>query len=174
MRFLPPTGIEKDQIDRTEEIPALIEQFLFNLIFGAARRLQNPSSGLVVERFAEKGHGAIEMVQVQFFGSREPISFPPAFRRPITARCEQPMDHGQIDRALDHSTGNLVQLPHHRACSDGPLFGHDGLFATLSAGSAFVSKTPFFRSRNLLGARIKSHRNGPFGTRHQRQQTITA
>ena len=55
-------GIEKDQVDRAEQIPALIEQFLFDLIFGASRCLQNSNSGIVVQRFAQKGHGAIEMV----------------------------------------------------------------------------------------------------------------
>src|SRR5881396_3841721 len=78
-------GIEKHQFDRAEEIPALLEEVLFNLIFGAARRVQNPSPGLIVERFAQKGHGPIEVVEFQFLGSREPIGLAPSLRSPITA-----------------------------------------------------------------------------------------
>jgi len=32
----------------------------------------------------------------------------------------------------EHWTGNPVQLPHHRACSEGRFSSRDGLFATLS------------------------------------------
>jgi hypothetical protein len=39
-----------------------------------------------------------------------------------------------IDRYLrdetEHSTGNLVHLHHHHACSTDRFFGHDWLFAT--------------------------------------------
>ena len=62
-------GIEKHQIDPAEEIPALIEEFLFHLIFGAARRVQNPSARLL-QRLAQECHGPIQMVQSQIFGPR--------------------------------------------------------------------------------------------------------
>jgi hypothetical protein len=40
----------------------LLKQFLLDPIFGATWRLQNPSAGLVLERFAQESHGAIEMM----------------------------------------------------------------------------------------------------------------
>ena len=63
-------GVEENQVNRAEKIPPLPEEFLLNPVFGAAGRLQDPSTGLVFERFAQKGHGAIQVVQVQRFGAR--------------------------------------------------------------------------------------------------------
>src|SRR3974390_1363055 len=70
--------VEEDQVNRAEQIPALFEKFLLNAIFAAAGCLQNRSGRLLLERLAQERHGAVEMVQIERFGARQPIALAPA------------------------------------------------------------------------------------------------
>jgi hypothetical protein len=54
-------GVEKDDVECAEEIPAPMKQLFFHDVFGAAR--QESAIHLVLDLFTQKGHGAVEMME---------------------------------------------------------------------------------------------------------------
>ena len=51
-------------------------------------------------RLAQKGHGPVQVVQLQRLDAWDPVVVSPSLRGPITPRPEQAMQHGQEDRPL--------------------------------------------------------------------------
>ena len=94
-------GIEEHQLQGGEQIPGLGEKSLFDQVLHTARR-EGRGAGLLPfrQRLAQPSHGAVEVVQLQPFGSGDGVTFPPDFGGAVTAGSEQPVQHRQEDRPL--------------------------------------------------------------------------
>ena len=92
-------GIEEHEIHLAEEIPALIEESLFDPVFHASGATQ--CGRLRFDGFAQERHGAIQVMEIEFVGAGDTVLFTPTFGGAVATRCKESMEHSQIDGALD-------------------------------------------------------------------------
>ncbi len=103
-------GVEEDQIDLREQVAPPLKERLLDPVLHAPRAAQCRT--LLGQRFVQKRHGPIQMVQLQPVGASNAIRLAPALRRPITAGGKQPVQHRQVDCPLHiEPVASLPQQP---------------------------------------------------------------
>jgi hypothetical protein len=94
------SGVEKHQLKLAEQIPPHFEQVFFNqILIAPGRKIRG--AGLIRQRFSQKGHGAVKMVQLKLIGTANGVISSPAIAVPVGAGCHESMQHGEKQSPLD-------------------------------------------------------------------------
>jgi hypothetical protein len=85
-----------------EQVAAALEDSFFDAVLGAQRH-QSRRAALLLrrQRFAEPGHGAIEVVEVEVGGAVQQIVVFPLVGGAVTTWLEQAVQHREEDRAFN-------------------------------------------------------------------------
>src|SRR5438309_3734069 len=95
-------GIEEDELEIGEEVTSACEEILLDSVLGAARCERRLVRLLILgQLFAEPGHGAVQVMELQRFAPVDLVVGLPLVGGPVAAGCEQAMQDGQEDRPLD-------------------------------------------------------------------------
>jgi hypothetical protein len=88
-------GVEKDQVQSGEQVSLAPEEAFLDEILGASRT-ERSGVFLILDLFAQEGHGSVEMMQPQIFRPRNHIVAQPLAARPVRSTHHEPMkDRGE-------------------------------------------------------------------------------
>src|SRR5215207_312890 len=95
-------GVEEDQLQIAEEVPAVVEDPLLDPVLEAAGCERRLARLLVVgQLLTEPGHGPVEVMELQGVTPLDLVVLLPLVGGPVAARGEEAMQDGQEDRPLD-------------------------------------------------------------------------
>ncbi len=94
-------GVHEHEVEPAEQIAPHREQALLDEVLHAARR-EGGAAGLLLSRevFAEPGHGAVEMVEIEVLGAFDAEILAPAVGGAIGTATDEPVQDGQEHRPL--------------------------------------------------------------------------
>ena len=92
-------GVEKDQVQLTEQVVAQREQPLLDAVLGGARGKAAPA--LVSQFVAQPAHGAVELMQLEITDAIDDQPMAPLLGGAVGAGVEQPVQHGEKDGAFE-------------------------------------------------------------------------
>ena len=95
-------GVEEHDVQIGEQVAAAREQRLLDkILVGAGSERRGPVLLVFRKVFAQPGHGAVEMMQVQLAGAFDGVVVFPLLGGAVAAGREEAMQHGEEDGALD-------------------------------------------------------------------------